>query len=125
MSDKQSIEMQLAKYQQLGEDICSAMREELTKSGINTDFLSEAMVERASFSLKEDPFTKQDTLEGEWRDTRGQKTGEILFHGDGSFYAEYDVIQPHPRKSDWFIESVTAWGRDSTIKTEVKLLPAV
>jgi hypothetical protein len=60
-----------------------------------------------------------------WRRAQGLKCGELLFHADGSFFAEYDVIHVHARQPRWFVEVVTAWGRGSTLKSEARLLPAI
>jgi hypothetical protein len=48
--------------------------------------------------------------------------GQIQFNSDGSFYAEYDVVQPHPSKKQFFVEAINAWGHENNIKTEAKLL---
>ncbi len=47
----------------------------------------------------------------------------MLFHADGSFFAEYDVIRDHPGDPRWFVEAVNAWGRGSDIRSEPRLLP--
>lgn len=115
----------LAGFFAQGETIFSAMHKEILKAGIETDILPQRPFEKGLFKHKVDPYTRCYTLEGEWRDENGQKKGEIVFHGDGSFYAEYDVVQTHPSKPTWFIECVTAWGREDMLKTEMKMLPMV
>jgi hypothetical protein len=47
---------------------------------------------------------------------------EQALNSDGTFYAEYDVVKPHPEKAKWFVEGVTAWGKADQIKSEAKLL---
>jgi hypothetical protein len=32
------------------------------------------------------------------------------------------VVKPHPKKSKWFVEGVSAWGKAENIKAEPKLL---
>ena len=76
----------------------------------------------AKFSLVTDPFTQSKDLVGYWYDANQQRIGQIKFHGDGSFYAEYDVVQPHPKKPRFFVEAINAWGRENNIKTEPILL---
>jgi hypothetical protein len=76
----------------------------------------------AEFSLVTDPFTQTQDLVGYWYSAGKQRIGQIKFHGDGSFYAEYDVVQPHPTKKQWFVEAINAWGQQDNIKTEAKLL---
>ena len=77
----------------------------------------------AEYWLDRDPASGEDSLVGIWRNPQGGKCGELLFHADGTFFAEYDVIRVHPRKPRWFVEAVTAWGRGNTIKSEPRLLP--
>jgi hypothetical protein len=100
------------------------MVSEVFKCGLPTDCIDPAL-DRASFKLSRDPFDGNYSLIGVWRDDHGQKQGEILFHSDGSFMAEYDVISEHPGKPQWFIEAVTAWGNPTQLKSELRLLPSV
>lgn len=109
----------------LGKTICTALDGEVHKLGfaaqqeIGIDFGA------ACFSLKRDPFSGENSLEGIWQDAKGQRTGTILIHSDGSFFAEYDVLRQHPKDARWFVEAVTAWGRDNIIKSEPRLLAAL
>jgi hypothetical protein len=61
-------------------------------------------------------------LVGYWYDAKQQRIGQLRFHGDGSFYAEYDIVLPHPKKPRCFVEAINAWGNEQNIKTEPKLL---
>ena len=103
------------------EAVCNRLRDEVRK--LELDIVIGADVERANYALSRDPASGGETLVGTWRDNNGMKQGEILFHADGSFFAEYDVICDHPKDSRWFVEAVTAWGRDSDIRSEARLLP--
>ncbi|MFM8333745.1 MAG: hypothetical protein ACKN9T_18880 [Candidatus Methylumidiphilus sp.] len=113
-------------YRPLGEAICAQIIAEIRKLGFAENrmptFPDYAQV---SFTTTKDPYSGQDSLIGTWRDSQGQRVGELKFHGDGSFYAEYDVVRPHPTNHRWFVEAVVAWGRDDLVKTEAKLLPAI
>jgi hypothetical protein len=64
-------------------------------------------------------------LIGTWKNAQGQCVGRLVFHCDGSFFAEYDVVQQHPTDRRWFVEAVNAWGKHETIKVEPRLLPAI
>jgi len=75
--------------------------------------------------MSRDPASGQDSLLGEWRDQRGHKQGELTFHADGTFYAEYDVIRVHPRNGRLFLEAVNAWGKGAEIKVEPRIMPMV
>ena len=79
--------------------------------------------------LQKDPFDGSETLYGEWRFSPGKgaprKWGQVQIHGGGQVFAECDVICPHPTDSRWFVEAVTLWGSRDSIKSELRLLPAV
>ena len=107
----------------LGNSACEALLNEVFESGLPANCIDPSL-ERASFQLSRDPFDGSYSLIGIWRDAHGQKKGEILFHADGSFFAEYDVISEHPEKPQWFIEAVTAWGNRKQLKSELRLLPS-
>lgn len=110
----------------LGDAICIHLAAEIRKLGFPEDRLPALPVyAQAAFACSKDPYSGVDSLIGTWRDGRGARVGEIKLHGDGSFYAEYDVALPHPTNVRWFVESVVAWGRDDIIKAEAKLLPAL
>lgn len=106
---------------ELGEAVCARLAEEIRKLGFAG---GGPVYAEAGFSRAKDPYSGEDSLVGVWRDARGGRLGEIKFHGDGSFYAEYDVALPHPRDGRWFVEAVVAWGRDGLVKSEARLLRA-
>lgn len=110
----------------LGDSLCQQLGEEIRKLGFPLDRLPPVPeFDQASFTRAKDPFSGLDSLVGIWTNPRGHRIGEIRIHGNGSFYAEYDVTRPHPTNSRWFVESVVAWGRGRIIKTEPKLLPSL
>jgi hypothetical protein len=107
----------------LGEAVCASLAAEIHKLGFPAESLPMLPdYDKAGFSLAKDPYSGLESLCGVWRDAQGFRLGEMKFHGDGSFYAEYDVVRQHPSKPLWFVESVLAWGRDGVIKSEAKLL---
>jgi hypothetical protein len=105
-----------------GIEICNKLFAEMDKLGLKRDLINPRL-ERASFEMSRDPATGEYSLVGVWRDKNGLKQGTILFHADGSFFAEYDVVCEHPKKPQWFVEAVTAWGNSGLIKSESRLLP--
>ena len=119
-----TVEQRMQEVRAVGESVCDALRHQVSKIGLPDDCI-DPDISRAEYSLSRDPASGEDALIGIWRDLKGRKQGEILFHADGSFFAEYDVISAHPKKKQWFVEAVTAWGRDNNIKAEPKLLPLV
>ncbi len=114
------------KRKRQGEDVCARLVSEIHKLGFMPQQLGrEPTFDEAAFERSKDPYNGEETLCGYWRDGKGGRIGQIKFHGDGSYYAEYDVILPHPKDPRWFVEGVVAWGRDGVIKGEAKLLPAL
>lgn len=117
----ETLEQRFEQVRSIAEDVCKALSNEVIKMGL-PDSCVDPDPGRVEYLLSKDPGSGQNSLIGTWRDAKGQKQGEILFHADGSFYAEYDVISAHPTKPKWFVEAVIAWGRDNVIKSEPKLL---
>jgi len=117
-----SVDQKIQQHKTIAETICDALRKEVFNIGLPVSCI-DPDITRVEYSLSKDCATSEDSLIGIWRDPEGNKQGEILFNADGSFYAEYDVISEHPKKPQWFVEAVIAWGRDSMVKAEAKLLP--
>ncbi|MGR9086078.1 MAG: hypothetical protein ACU841_03280 [Gammaproteobacteria bacterium] len=106
-----------------GNEICSRMIEQIVKLGFTPQAgIKLPNYDAAQFSLVTDPFTRSRDLVGHWYDGERQRIGQIKFHGDGSFYAEYDIVRPHPGREGIFVEAIDAWGKQDTIKAEAKLL---
>lgn len=115
-----TLEERVKQLKSLGVAICETMQEQVAKTGvtkvITIDF------DCATFRMEKDPYSGQFSLEGKWLDRNNQTCGNIIFHADGTFFAEYDVIAEYPCKKRWFIEAITAWGRDDNIKTDLRLM---
>jgi len=109
------------KHSQLGQRICTALGKEIEKLQLDEVFAAPQWSE-ASFKLIRDPALGDESLEALWVNAQGAKLGSATIHHDGSFFAEYDIIRPHPRKTRWFIEAVSVWGRNDTLKSETRLL---
>jgi hypothetical protein len=113
------------RYRHQGEAICRALRDEACRIGFDAAQLDGIDWKALRFSVVKDPADGSDCLTGTWLNKGGYRIGQLNFNGDGSFFAEHDIVQPHPRDKRWFVEAVTAWGRDSQIKTEPRLLAAL
>lgn len=72
-----------------------------------------------------DPGNQLPGYEGVWRNACNERCGALIINSDGSFYAEYDLFCPHPRDTRWFVEMVTAWGRDESLRSEATLIPSL
>lgn len=106
--------------------VCAELNRQIIKLGFPEDSANVALDERMQYSLQRDTLTGQDSLLGVWMNpTSGYRQGSMLFHADGSFFAEYDVLQPHPTKRKWVVEAVTVWGKGDDIKGDPRLLPAL
>ncbi len=119
MNLKEQIDNQFA----FGKVICQRISEAIVKLGFSVQTPIQLPVfDDAEFRLILDPLTQDSNLAGYWYNEKKQRIGQIQFNSDGSFYAEYDVVQPHPSKKQFFVEAINAWGREDNIKTEAKLL---
>jgi hypothetical protein len=72
-----------------------------------------------------DPGNQLPGYEGVWRNARNDRCGTLTINSDNSFFAEYDLFCPHPRDPRWFVEMVTAWGNETTLRSEAKLIPSL
>jgi hypothetical protein len=107
--------------------VCQRLTEEIDKLGFESNVdLAYPVFDKASFVLTKDPYTGKGNLTGFWYEAHNkQRIGRIQFNSDDSFYAEFNVIKPHPKKPQWFVDMVTAWGNHHEIKAEASLLPAL
>jgi hypothetical protein len=119
MSD---IDNAIKTHAELGARICTALTAEIEKLALEAEIPPPAW-EDAHFNLVRDPALGDESLEALWLNERGAKLGSATIHGDGNFFAEYDIIRTHPKKPRWFIEAVSVWGKGETVKSEARLLP--
>ena len=107
----------------LGVAVCQRITETIVKLGYALrDDIGVPRFEQARFELVTDPYSQSRDLVGFWHDLDQQRIGQIRFHGDGTFFAEYDIVRPHPSKPDCFVEAINAWGNAGKISSEAKLL---
>lgn len=116
------LEERIEEHRKVGEKICEALSGEIDKLEL-PDPLQKPRWDAANFELQHDPALGTTSLEARWLGERGEKLGSAMLHEDGSFFADYDVIRPHPHKAKWFVEAVSAWGRTGVMKSEARLLP--
>jgi len=82
-------------------------------------------LQAVQFTQVTDPSNQLPGYHGIWRNARNERCGTLAFNSDGSFYAEFDVFCQHPSDSRWFVEMVTAWGRDGAVRCEATLQPCM
>lgn len=115
--------MQIENKLEFAQLICQRLAECIEKIGFPAGVIGVYPIyESAHFQLLQDPLTGKFNLLGFWVDKHGHKMGRLQFQSDDSCYAEYDVVQNHPTKKQWFVEKVTAWGKQDALKTEATLL---
>lgn len=114
----------IAINRQLAECVCQRLTEEIDELGFAlAEIRRYPNYDDAVFELIKDPYTGEHNLTCHWYDEpKKQRIGQLQFNSDGTFYAEYDVVKPHPTKTRRFVEGVTAWGKAEQIKSEPKLL---
>jgi len=110
-------------WMKTADQLCRVLAQEAARFG--ADPLPPIQLQDAVFVEVTDPANSLPSYEGTWRNPQGIRCGSLTLNSDGSYYAEYDVLTLHPDKPNWFVESVTAWGRDGTVKAEPRLLAAV
>lgn len=112
-----------AELKDLAERIVQALRIEATRN-IATGAAPKIELASAQFTRVVDPANQQPGFEGIWRNASNERCGTLTFNSDGSFYAEFDLFCPHPRDARWFVETVTAWGNEGTVRSEAILVPS-
>jgi hypothetical protein len=114
----------IVKNRQLAEDVCLRLTQEIDALGFTkAEIHYYPNYDEAVFVLIKDPYTGEHNLSCYWYDSaKKQRIGRLQFNSDGTFYAEYDVVKPHPSISQRFVENVTAWGKAEKIKSEATLL---
>lgn len=110
-------------WRDLGIKLCTALAAEAQRYA--RDKAPAILLEDAVFSQVIDPSNGLPGYEGVWRDAGSQKRGSLTINSDGSYHGEFDLLVMHPDKPRWFIEAITAWGRDGVVKVEPRLLAAV
>ncbi|MGC2165193.1 MAG: hypothetical protein WA632_04180 [Gallionella sp.] len=106
------------------ETIVGALKDEVRRlDGIDNPV--EISVSDATFTKVIDPVNQRPGYEGVWRNSRNERCGTLTFNSDGSFYAEYDLFFQHPGDKRWFVEMVTAWGRDDLLRVEMQMMPSL
>ncbi len=123
MGMDKAVQSRYKEVRDLAYSIVNSLREEASRQGFTDVDSTVADPDTAEYELQKDPANGEYSLVGKWRSKNGGQAGLLLFHSDGSFFVEHDIVMPHPVKSHMFVEAVEAWGRDDNINVETKLLP--
>jgi hypothetical protein len=104
--------------------LVDTLRGEATRY-VTAEKLPDIRLESLAFTAVIDPASGKPGYEGVWRNELNERIGKLIINSDGSYFAEYDLCIMHPLKPAWFIEALTAWGREGAVKAEPRLLPWV
>jgi hypothetical protein len=118
----ESVAVRFYKIETLANDVHKRLYDEVLKLGFAKSEINLKSPEEANYRLERDPSNSEFSLVGDWINDQGSRLGTLLFHADGSFFVEHDIVMPHPSKPDWFVEAVNAWGKNAVIKAEPRLL---
>lgn len=119
-----AVQARLVEVNPMIEAAIAGMQQGLARIGLEHE-IDAVSVDGALYTLETDPSDGSQSLNGIWKDANGYYLGSIVVHADNSFFAEYGMAVLHPGKSGWFIDAMTAWGRDSVVKSEPRLLPTL
>jgi hypothetical protein len=119
----ETVAVRFFKIEQLADRVFDQLYREVLKLGFNSGEVALKRPQDADYRLERDPSTSEYSLVGNWISEQGAKLGTLLFHADGSFFVEQDVVRPHPTRNGWFVEAVNAWGKGDMIRAEARLLP--
>ncbi len=96
----------------VGDTVCEALRRQVEKLGLSIG--DEPVWSDAVFEEKVDPYSQEVSLVGTWR---GQlRDGMVTFFADGRIFAEYQVLLPHPKTEDCYVEAVQVWGHAEKLR---------
>lgn len=98
-----------------GEAVCAALRAQVARIGLSIG--DEPRWADAVLGEQVDPFSRERSLTATWRG--GQRYGTASFFPDGRVFAEYQVLLPHPRQQDSYVESVQVWGTPPALRGDV------
>jgi hypothetical protein len=115
------LQQRVAEAKEQGVALLDALRARVSELNLGDVSVDIPSFETATFTLEYDQYNGQQTLMASFYPSQYYRAGFLLFHADGSCFAEYHVMQIHPAKPKWFIEAVEAWVRDGEVKTDTRL----
>lgn len=105
-----------------GKALLAAVREKVDGLHLAAGPVAIPQFDEVQFSLESDLYDDSQTLVASYYPRPNYRSGVLLFHADGSCYAEFHVMQAHPARPQWFVESVEAWVRDGAVQTDLRLV---
>lgn len=117
-----ALQQRVLQSRQQGELLLAALRERITALELPGERVGIPPFESARFKLEHDLYDGNHTLRAAFFPSEHYCIGFMLFHADGSSFAEYHVMRPHPARPQLFIEAVEAWGSVAGIKTDLRVV---
>lgn len=118
---EQQLEQRITDVAEQGKALLAALRDKLGTLNFAGEKVVIPAFDEAKFTLEYDLYNGKQTLMGSFYPSPHYRAGFLLFHSDGSCFAEYHIMQLHPDKPNWFVEAVEAWVRDGKIMTDMRL----
>jgi hypothetical protein len=119
--EQQLIKQRIVSARYHGVELIAALKEAIAKLNLPGEVIAIPSFEAARFTLEHDLYNGERTLRAAFFPSQYYCIGFLLFHSDGSSFAEYHVMRPHPTHPSLFIEAVEAWVRDGKIQTDTRL----
>ncbi len=107
------------------EELCATFSAVLLDIGFKDIDSAEPAFDGCTLAAVNDVYDGEERMTGRWLDCDGQQFAHFIRYANGSLFAEKDVLQPHPARSEHFVEAIEVWGRPGQLKHEVRLLPAL
>ena len=117
----EQLEQRITEVSEQGKTLLAALREKVVGLKLSGEEIVIPQFEEAKFTLEHDLYNGQQTLMASFYPSEYYRAGFLLFHSDGSCFAEAHVMQLQPSKPHWFIEAVEAWFRDGEIRPDTRL----
>lgn len=102
---------------EVGAAVCAAFRTQVEKIGLSIG--DDPVWADISFSETVDPFSQEVSVLGTWRGK--ERFGTVTFFPDGRIFGEYQVLLPHPKMADFYVETVQIWGTPEKLRGEAVL----
>ncbi|HEY6093770.1 MAG TPA: hypothetical protein VIU93_02345 [Gallionellaceae bacterium] len=114
------LQRRIAAVRDNGMALLEGLRAKLEKLALPGEPIHIPEFDTARFTLEHDLYNEQKTLMASFYLSPSYRAGVLLFHSDGSSFAEYHVMRLYPGRPHLFIESVEAWVSDGLVKTDLK-----
>lgn len=119
--EQQLIKQRIASATAQGAELIAALQERIAKLNLPGEAITIPPFEAAHFTLEHDLYNGEQTLRAAFYPSQHYCIGFLLFHFDGSSFAEYHVMRQHPTRPALFIEAAEAWVRDGKIQADTRL----